>query len=232
MKQAVYVKAELVQQGIKVIKVVYDVDDVLWGLDDYVMEFLGLDINDNIEYRISKSPIFTAKERKAIIDCFCDAKMFENMEFYPGADKITDVEKYGATVRIHSNCYSDAIAEQKRRQLYALLPQMKRSFIKLLTVSPTADQKQVDQDAYIFVDDCPYNVALSMAKFNFVPRKPWNLTTKAKDTMTADGKQILEAETCDFVSLINSRHRYIIYAKDLQHINQAVIDIAKIKQRS
>lgn len=212
------------------LKVVYDVDDVLWGLNQRVMKLLDLDIARSIEFRISASPTFTPSEQQAILACFHDAKIFEHIKFYPGARQILAVEPYGATVRIHSNCFTDAIAAEKRHQLERLLPTLKPAFIKLATITPETNRKRIDQDAYIFVDDNPYNIATSTAKFNFVPEWPWNQTEKARQTMTADGKIITNLREQSPADLINSRHRYIIYGKSLRGINQAVIDIVKAKQ--
>lgn len=214
----------------KLLKVVYDVDDVLWGLNRRVERILGIDKSRNVEYCISRSPTFSPAEQSAIMKCFHDAETFKQMAFFPGASEILDCEPYGATVRIHSNCLTAAIAEQKRIQLHKLLPSLKPAFIKLSVVTPAANRKAIDQDAYIFVDDSPYNIASSTAKFNLVPRQPWNQTDKAKSTMTADGKQIVSLHDVDLSALINSRHRYIIYSKNLREINQTVIDIIKLKQ--
>lgn len=43
-----------------------------------------------------------------------------------------------------------------------------------------ATKKNIDKNAYIFVDDSPHNVSLSSAKYNIMIQTPWNQSASAK----------------------------------------------------
>lgn len=211
----------------KPLKAVYDVDDVLWPCGEVVFNKVGADYNLQEDFRITNDPHFTDEEKQKITDGFHDAKNFVNMPFYPAARDIFKVEALGAAVEINSNCYSEAILKAKHEQLTQLFDSNLESKLKLNLVTPHSNHKYIPKDVLIFVDDSPYNVASSAAKYNLVPRRPWNNNPKMKKVAQKGGKIILDdLETLP--ETIADNQQYIIFADDLETINQLVHQIVKL----
>lgn len=217
----------------KLLKVVYDVDDVLWPLNQRVFAHLQLDFRKDIVYNVSTNPLLTPAERRAVLDAFHQAETFVDMDFYPGANEILQSEPLGATVRIHSNCYTPAIAELKRTQIQQILPQMKPAFIKMSLISTNPNHKQVDADAFVFVDDNPYNIAGSKAPVNIVPRQPWNTTTEAAQVLTSKHKVLVESGWPTALPELIQQHQHCaVLAQGLKEANQIIQYAIKLKQEA
>ena len=131
----------------KLLKVVYDVDNVLWPLNRRVFTQLGLDYRKDVNYNVQLNPLLNAAQQAAVLDAFHQATTFAAMHFYPGAKEILQAESLGATIRIHSHCYTAEIAELKRAQIQKILPQMKPAFIKMSLITNNPNNKQIDADA-------------------------------------------------------------------------------------
>ena len=84
------------------------------------------------------------------------------------------------------------IANVKTEQLLhkLILPQ---SSIKMNIISSDSSSKEVNDDAFILVDDSPYNIRNSNAKYNILIRQPWNTSLNAYETMT--GKTLIYCDT-------------------------------------
>lgn len=188
--------------GKEKLKVVYDCDDVLWDLNTHVALLKGIDPNCLVNFAMLENEALTMSERKAMLAGFRDAKSFVDIKFYDGADRILEAEELGATVMINSNAYNEAIAELKREQLTKLLPEMTPEKMRINVIDPDgACHKKIEKDLFIFVDDSPFNVALSEAKINIMPRRLWNVTPKAKEIV---------------------RGKNVVWIDDLTKINQFV----------
>lgn len=208
-------------------KVVYDVDDVLWPCSEVVFDKVGADYNLQEDFRIANDPHFTDVEKQKITDGFHDAQNFAGMSFYPGARDIFKVEELGAEVEINSNCYSEAILKAKREQLTQLFDSNLESKLKLNLATPHSNYKYIPKDVLIFIDDSPYNIANSAAKYNLVPRRPWNDNPKMRRVAQKGGKIILD-NLESLPETITDRQQYIIFADDLETINQLVYQIVKL----
>ncbi len=151
--------------------VVYDVDDILWGLMFRVAKRANLDIKRCMAiFRIRDNQLLTRREQDYIIDAFADASVFENIEFFPGAEDILRPRELGAVVKINSNSFSERIAELKVQQLLAAIPGLTPDDIQMNIIDPSnAYRKPLDPRTTIFVDDSPYNVANSPAIINVMP---------------------------------------------------------------
>ena len=188
--------------GEKLLKVVYDCDDVLWDLNTHVANLKGIDPNCLVNFAMLENEALTIPERRAMLDGFRDAASFVDIKFYDGASEILHAEKLGATVMINSNAYNAEIAELKRQQLTRLLPEMAPEKMRINVIDPDgACHKEIERDLFIFVDDSPFNIALSEAKINIMPTRLWNVTPKAKEIV---------------------REKNVIWIDDLTKINQFV----------
>lgn len=208
-------------------KVVYDVDDVLWPCTQVVYDKLGLKSAPQEDFHIDNNPHLSAEEKAKLSQAFADVSNFTQMPFYSAARDIFKVEELGAEVEINSNCYSKAILKAKHEQLTQLFDSDLESKLKLNLVTPHSNHKHIPKDVLIFVDDSPYNVAGSDAKYNLVPRRPWNDNPKMRKIAQKGGKIILDnLETLP--ETITDRQQYIIFADDLETINQLVYQIIKL----
>ena len=188
--------------GVKLLKVVYDCDDVLWDLNTHVANLKGIDPDCLVNFAMLENEALTMPERRAMLDGFRDAASFVDIKFYDGANEILRAEKLGATVMINSNAYNADIAELKRQQLVRLLPEMAPEKMRINVIDPDgACHKEIERDLFIFVDDSPFNIALSEAKINIMPTRLWNVTPKAKEIV---------------------REKNVIWIDDLTKINQFV----------
>lgn len=188
--------------GEKLLKVVYDCDDVLWDLNTHVANLKGINPNCLVNFAMLENEALTMPERRAMLDGFRDAASFVDIKFYDGANEILRAEELGATVMINSNAYNAEIAELKRQQLTRLLPEMAPEKMRINVIDPDgACHKEIERDLFIFVDDSPFNIALSEAKINIMPTRLWNVTPKAKEIV---------------------REKNVIWIDDLTRINQFV----------
>ena len=212
-------------------KVIYDVDDVLWDLNGYVLRQLGIPPERHVMYDVSQGPLLSATERQDILASFKDPAIFENIDFYPGADEILAVEALGGEVYIHSNNFNSAIAEHKRRQLRQLLPAMNPQRINLSIINHSTNTKQLLEDVLIFIDDSPYNVAKSQALVNIMPNKCYNTYPSEAAKVVASGKVFVEGDYQEELpSLLQADTRCVIRADNLLEINQMIRNIILMKK--
>ncbi len=196
----------------KNIKVVYDYDDVLWGLNQRAYANLGIPLEKNIDFAVSDNHRLTKLEKQSLLRAYSNSQTFLNINFFDYLEEILKVEELGATVYINSNCYTREILELKQAQLRQALPQFNPEHIRLnLIVNGNAKHKPIDQDTTILVDDSPYNIASSEAEYNIFPEYPWNTTTKAKNQV---------------------KDKNVFWRPNLHEINQLVYQTAKTLLRN
>ncbi len=161
-------------------KIIYDIDDVLWGLNFRVMERLGLEYAKITDVDYARTD-FSPEESERVFRAYEDPELFVDMDFYPGIERLLDVEKYGAEIYINSCACSDAVVKQKYQEMRRALPNLKTERLNIHSIAgQTKYAKTIDANTLIFVDDGPHNIARSQAKYNIMPRKPWNTSESAK----------------------------------------------------
>jgi len=210
--------------------VIYDVDDVLWPCTENVFHKLGINPNRQTNFRIREDKAFSADEQDRIISAFCDEQSFQNMDFYDGADKILEVEDLGAEVQINSNSFSEKIRAAKRRQLTELFPNLRAEQLRLNLVGTNANHKRISADVFAFVDDSPYNVAGSQAKFNFMPKRPWNTTEEMQKIACEHEKIYLGDIKQRLGELVNDSQCYVVPVNDLTEARELIYQAIKLKQ--
>jgi hypothetical protein len=163
----------------KNLKVIFDCDDILWPLNKRMAKMAGIDFDKLYTYSIKDNVNFTEEERNKIINIYGSTELFKNINWYDGIDRIKYLD---ADIFISTNCYTEDIAKMKRQQLKEVL---KIPDDKIYThVINNEKRKLVDDDAYIFIDDSPYNRKESNALFNILMKKPWNITKESDDLMS------------------------------------------------
>lgn len=187
-------------------KVVFDVDDTLWSLGEAVAQKLGIERERYFyHFKVTENPKLTEKERAAVIAAYADARFFREIEFFPGIAEILRPQELGARVIIKSNSFSEEIAKLKIQQLLAAVPGLKPEDIKMNIIDYSRTHgKTIDDDATIFVDDSPFNIATSPARVNIMPDLGgWN--------QDAEAQKLVQDKT-------------VFYAKDLREINRLVYE--------
>lgn len=166
---------ELIQRfrasGQAVPYIIYDIDDVLWDLIGYVAQCYHIPIERAAAvFNIRDNPQLNPDEQEAIIAAFSDPHMFENIQFVPGVADILRPRELGARVGINSNCFNERIAELKRDQLLAAIPDLRPEDLQLNIIHyGETHHKKFAPNMTILVDDSPHNVALSPALLNVMP---------------------------------------------------------------
>lgn len=179
--------------------VVFDCDDFLWKMMRRIVLHLGLDFQTaTAVFAIRENKLLTPAQQDAILAAFADERYFRNIVFEPGIADILKVCELGAEVKINSNAFTEQVAEAKFYSLLAVVPELKPSQIQMNIVSagPSAQRKTMDPRTTILGDDSPYNIALSPALLDIVPKDmPWSISPKAMEIMR--GKRVFCAENLE-----------------------------------
>lgn len=139
----------------KVFNVVYDVDDVLNNLNDYVMLKIGK--KSARYYNINLCDEFTQEEKERIYEMFGDSTVFSKLSSVDGADEICDIESTGkAKVWINSSNYNKDVAEIKYPWLLKHIPNLNKDRIRLQIGK--GEHKECCDFADIVVEDCFTNL--------------------------------------------------------------------------
>ena len=180
-------------------KVVFDVDDVLWSLNRRVASIANVDYDKIITYSITDNPILSSDEKKRILDVYFDDSIFEDIEWYPAIKFLNTIN---ADVYINSNALTERAAELKRTQLLRVL-NIPADNIRINIISDPK-HKQIDDDTYIFVDDSPYNIINSSAKFNIMLNCPWNISPEGLQVLAERNKSVIKCDSLDgIIDVIN-----------------------------
>lgn len=176
------------------VKIFYDVDDILHNLTERTAARVGVDMSLWIDYRIQDSPYYTPEQVEQIVRTFEEPDIFQEMQFYPGAEAILAPRQLGAYVGLNTNSFTQAVADTKMPQLLAHVPHLCESdVINNICGAAGALRKELDPQTFIFVDDSPYNIARSPAQINVMMKKPYNVTPHAYEVMS--GKQVFQFDT-------------------------------------
>lgn len=184
-------------------KTIFDLDDTGWGLSERVAQKVGVDFADLIDFHILKNERITMEQRLAINDYYRDPEIFRGIEFYPGFAQIMELKALNAVIQVNSNSLGEEVRDIKIKQTLSEVPGLRREHLRFGLVNEnTTIRKRFDDDTYILVDDSPYNIAISPATWNIVPRKPWNQTKKAAEIMR--GKSVIFVPPGDFYKIIRT----------------------------
>lgn len=174
-------------------KVVYDIDDTLWGLNKKVCERLNIDEEKIIKFEIYGIDGLTKSQQDAIIKEYGNADNFRNILWYDGVLDILEIEKLGAKVHIKSNSVSEEIANLKYKQLKKILDIEDERIHLHVIKTKDCKKKELDNDMEIFIDDSPYNIVNSTAKVNIMLNHPWNMGKDAEEIL--NGKKVIRFNT-------------------------------------
>lgn len=188
-------------------KVVFDVDDILWGLNERATERAGVDYKKLVVYDCKKNDVLSSEERSKMLEQYGSLELFEGIEWYDGIDKLVNLERAGYELYINSNSYTKEVADMKLKQLSSVLPLPPERFIMNVRLSCDTP-KGIEDDVLFFVDDSPYNLVNSNAKHNLTISKPWNYSEWGISALA--GKDVVR-----FSSLLEVLD-YILQFKEVQ----------------
>ena len=192
-------------------KIIFDIDDILWPLNNRVSKLTKIDANKLITYNPKDNPLLSDNEKQMLINTYNRADLFEDIKFSPGIEKINDLN---ADVYINSNAYSQKAIDLKKSQLQKILNIPEDHYIfNLITPETSKKPKIIDSDIFIFVDDSPYNIINSNAQNNIMIKKPYNTSQQAFDLYAKHpDKKIIICENLNNViriinDLLNNKYR-------------------------
>lgn len=182
--------------------VIFDCDDILWGLNEKVSNETGVDYTELVTFSIDENPYLTDSDKRLVSAMYHSAELFEDMKFYEGVERLKDIN---ARVIINSNSMSQAAADMKRIQLKAATGLSDDQIVINVITPDNCKKKTIPEETFIFVDDSPHNVAMSPARYNIMMYKPWNSTREAFKEI--EGK---ECERWSSLNEIIDRVEYIL----------------------
>lgn len=137
------------------LNIVYDVDDVLNNLNDYVFNTLELPMASR--FNIRECSEYTKEQQDTILDMYGNVETFKNLTYVDGAKDICEIEKTGkALVWINSSCFTKDIADFKVKSLLENIPGLNPDRI-ILQIGVGHKKKQLDFTD-IIVEDCLTNM--------------------------------------------------------------------------
>lgn len=159
-------------------QVIFDVDDVIWNLNEKAAQMKGVDQKKLTCYSVFENPNLTGTEKQLILDAYHESRTFENISFIcPVIELINDIyNNYPLyQVWIISNCATKDIADLKMAQLLSVLNVPEdRICMNVIDMATGHKKKSIPGGAFIFVDDSPYNIRLSDAVHNIMPARLHN----------------------------------------------------------
>lgn len=161
-------------------KVVFDIDDTCWPLGKTAAKRSGIEFSKMQEFQVMKNSALTMEERTRLNEALYDPTIYRELEFYPGFKEILTLRECGADSYFSSNSFSQEINDHKAERLLVALPKFPADHVQLHLIDDESTvRKKIPEDTYILVNDSPYTVARSPARYNIVPMMPWNQTEAA-----------------------------------------------------
>ena len=160
--------------------VVFDLDDTLWNLNEKACKIAGVDYNKIRNFKLHENPFLTDSEKDKLWELYQNPMLWKDLEWLDGAKDIKDLESDDVEVWLVSNCLNINVEQFKRSILSKELGLPDNRI--MLNVKVSVGDKKMPENTYIFVDDSPYNLNDSTAKYKIIPDRPWNRDYKSADT--------------------------------------------------
>lgn len=161
--------------------VVFDNDDTLCNTLDVILAAAGLNPEDFTDYHTELNPEIGLAGMRRLEQAFLREDLYGLIEYDPSVKRMDEIVKLGAPVYIESNTVSQKIGEIRRQQLLSHIPALQAESIHMNVITQEQSlQKVIPKNTFIFVDDSPYNVAISTAEINIMRARRWNITKKAR----------------------------------------------------
>lgn len=160
--------------------IVFDLDDTLWNLNKHACELTGINYEKLTTFYASENNLLTNEEKIKLLNIYQNPILWKDITLIDKAKDIHLLECLADDIKVYiiSNCMNDRVKDYKRSFLSNIFNLPEDQIILNVTQEP----KKVLEDTYIFIDDSPYNVMQSKAKYTVIPNKPWNQNIKNPNT--------------------------------------------------
>lgn len=162
-------------------KVVFDLDDTLWRLNERAANIAGIDSNLLNCFLVTENTLLTPDQKERVLKIYQSKSLWDNISYESGYERLKDLEQYDCKVYINSNCITKEVADYKRSFLSKDLGLPDKQII--LNVEKSSTEKEMLDNTYIFIDDSPFNIANSNAKYTIIPNRLWNQDVKNDHTI-------------------------------------------------
>ena len=158
--------------------VIFDVDDVMWYLNERVAQIKGIDFNKFTMFSVPDNPLLTEEEKQIILNAYKEVETYKNIQFIqPVVDLINNIyHNYPEyPVRIVSNNYDQAVKDVKMEQLLQVLDLPEDQIhLRLTTTTSELNGKKLPDEFFLFVDDSPHNIVKANAMHKVMPARLHN----------------------------------------------------------
>lgn len=158
--------------------VIFDMDNVMWNLDERVAKRKDIDCRKFTVYSAYDNENLTDMEKNRVITAYTETETYMSIVFYK---KIVDLinkihnEHPEYLVQIVSNCATEAIRDVKMTQLLNVLDLHERDIhLHVINIKTGSKHKELPKDIFMIVDDSPYNIMNADARHKIMPAKPYN----------------------------------------------------------
>ena len=177
----IIMRAFLTREEKKAMKIIFDMDDVLWSLMGTICTMHNININNITRFSIPDCDMLSDEEKQVILKSFKDINTFRQIPMLPSACRIKRLVKTGHDVYVYSHSLAPEIAEYKTTKLKELgLDNQHIQCTCIVQEHATSADKGVDYDTDIFIDDSIHNINRSNAKQNIIINRPWNTSGEDK----------------------------------------------------
>lgn len=133
------------------LRVIYDVDDVLNNLNEVAAKIAGVDRAKFIRFNLKECPDLTANELERMYAAYSSLETFKQTSLNPGAKRICGIQRTGlAEVGIHSTSFNQDIIDYKFKVLTTEIPGLNPDLINLVN---SGSHKDPIENADIVVED-------------------------------------------------------------------------------
>lgn len=158
--------------------IIFDMDDVMWNLNEKVAKVKGIDHNKLICFAVRENPNLTEDEKQLVLDAYTETEVYSDIEFIkPVINLINRIyhEFPEYPVHIVSNCGTQAIRNVKMEQLLNVLDLPEEQIhLYVIDMETGAKKKTLPDNIFIFVDDSPHNIASANAAHKIMPARLHN----------------------------------------------------------
>ena len=165
---------------------VFDVDDVLWPLNETACRRAGIEYERTVCFKVMENPLLTEDEKRRMFDAYTDPTLHDSMPMYPGTRAFG---KIAADPRVSAWICSNSVVQEsidnKERNLKAFFgPDWTnfRTMFNLIDMSG-AHTKKFPPDIWCLFDDSPHNAVASGARHVMMPKRPWNTSGLGMEPM-------------------------------------------------
>ena len=180
-------------------KIVFDMDDILWGLNEKATKLANVDYNKLVSFITQDNPVLNDDEKARMLSTYNSLELFRDIHWFDGVVRLNELK---ADVHIVSNIFALDIGDIKRTQLLNILTIPTKNIH--LNLVRDAKKKTIDNDTFIFVDDSPYNIANSPAEHNIMLARPWNTSKYGKEILGSTKYKMFDSlnEIIDYIETL------------------------------